>query len=131
MFVRFVCANKQCLVAAREGFLCAAYELHADIHLDPHSHARLEDLLSWFEHHVPVPKRFNRTHSKGWYRRKTKGLSWFKPTAEHALSKSFELVHLLRDNGQVTEVIRTDRVGYIVYEDDVQIVAEPFADTPV
>ncbi|MEO0980041.1 MAG: hypothetical protein AAFY24_22445 [Pseudomonadota bacterium] len=47
------------------------------------------------------------------------------------MSKSFELVHLLRDNGQVTEVIRTDRVGYIVYEDDVQIVAEPFADTPV
>lgn len=131
MFVRFVRANKQCPVAAREGFLCAAYELHVDIHLDPHTHARLQELLCWFDHHVPVPERFNRTDSKGWYRRQTKGLSWFKPTAEHALSKSFELLHLLRDNGHVIEVIRTDRAGYIVYEDDVQIVAEPFADTPV
>lgn len=131
MFVRFVRAKKLSGGAAREGFLSAAYDLHADIHLDPLAHARLQDLLSWFSDHVPVPDRFNKTSSKGWYRIKTMGLSWFKPTAQDALSKSFELVHLLRDNGHFTEVIRTDRVGYVVYEDNVQVIAEPYSDTPV
>jgi hypothetical protein len=32
-------------------------------------------------------------------------------------------------NGFVVEVIREERIGYVVYEDEVQVVAEPFADT--
>lgn len=38
---------------------------------------------------------------------------------------------LLRDNGHPIEVLRTGRVGHVINEDDDQIVAEPFSDTPV
>ncbi len=36
---------------------------------------------------------------------------------------------MLQAHDILTEMIVTDRPGYIVYEDDFQIVAEPFADT--
>jgi hypothetical protein len=32
-------------------------------------------------------------------------------------------------NGYSVALIREERVGYIVYQDDVQVIAEPFADT--
>lgn len=59
-----------------------------------------------------------------------KGLSWFKPTAEMHVAKAFELTELLSRHGFHIEVLKSSRPGYIVYEDDIQIVAEPFFDTP-
>lgn len=32
--------------------------------------------------------------------------------------------------GHATTELRTERVGYVVYEDELQVVAEPFLDTP-
>ncbi|KIC47022.1 hypothetical protein RA28_04745 [Ruegeria sp. ANG-S4] len=130
MFVRFVCPDPVVGMAARSGFFCAAYELNEAQTLDPYSQARLEHLLQWFREHLAVPTRFNSSKSKGAFHRDTRGLSWFKPNASEALSKSYELIALLAENGYVIETLRSDRVGYVVYEDDHQIVAEPFADTP-
>lgn len=58
------------------------------------------------------------------------GLSWFKPTAEQHIQKAHELAAILSELGFVIEILKTDRPGYIVYEDEFQIVAEPFSDTP-
>jgi hypothetical protein len=41
-----------------------------------------------------------------------------------------EVVELLRQHDVVVETILTDRPGFLVYEDDFQIVAEPFSETP-
>jgi len=41
----------------------------------------------------------------------------------------FELKRVMEANGHSVHVVRKNRVGYIVYEDDVQVIAEPFADT--
>jgi len=41
----------------------------------------------------------------------------------------WEIVQILEAHGIVIDVIRTDRPGYIVYEDEFQIAAEPFKDT--
>lgn len=40
-----------------------------------------------------------------------------------------ELAILLEAHGIIVNVIRTERPGYIVYEDPYQITAEPFSDT--
>jgi hypothetical protein len=40
-----------------------------------------------------------------------------------------EIKRVLEGNGYHVHVVREDRVGYIVYRDDVQVIAEPFADT--
>ena len=130
MFVRFVCPTRVEGMAAREGFFRAAYELRESGELDLHTFERLEALLAWFHQHLSVPDKFNKSRSKGAYRRDTKGLSWFKPTSTEALAKSYELISLLEENGYIVEALRSDRIGYIVYEDESQIVAEPFSDTP-
>lgn len=41
------------------------------------------------------------------------------------------LAGLLGAHGYTVEMLKTNRPGFIVYEDDAQIAAEPFADTPV
>ena len=41
-----------------------------------------------------------------------------------------DYTRILNDNGLLTEMLNTRRPGYVVYEDDYQIVAYPFADTP-
>ncbi len=40
-----------------------------------------------------------------------------------------ELKAILESNGCPVTVIREDRIGYVVHEDEFQAVAEPFADT--
>jgi hypothetical protein len=38
-----------------------------------------------------------------------------------------ELVGILQNHGVVVQTLTSDRVGYVVYEDDFQTVAAPFA----
>ena len=40
-----------------------------------------------------------------------------------------ELKRVLEANGHNGPVLQEDRVGYIVYRDEAQVIAEPFADT--
>jgi hypothetical protein len=53
---------------------------------------------------------------------------WFKASAAQHIARIHEIVCILEQNGVFVHVCRTDRPGYIVYEDEFQIVAEPFAD---
>jgi len=76
-----------------------------------------------------VHRRFSRSASKGYYRRATKGIAWFRDDAVEHISRMFELKRVMEANGHSVHVVRENRVGYIVYEDDVQVIAELFADT--
>ena len=130
IYLRFVRPNRIEHLEAREGFFCAAYEMREDPELTEYSSERLEDLLSWFRVNLAVPKKFNRSNSKGAFRRNAAGLSWFKEDAGEVLRKSHELVQLLAEHGYSIETIRCERVGYIIYDDCNQVIAEPFQDTP-
>ncbi len=129
-FIRFVRPNRIEGIGYREGFFCAAYEFRNDPEIDLRSFDQLEAQLAWFRKNLSIPDKFNRSKSKGRYRRNTKGLSWFREDSHEVIEKSFELIQLLKNNGFVIEILRTDRVGTIVYGDDKQVVAEPYADTP-
>lgn len=131
-FIRFVRPKLILGTSAREGFFCAAYALRNDPHCDNITHQRVSDLLSWFSAHLAIPENFSRTSSKGFRNRVfTPGLSWFRDDATIMLDKAFDLTALLTDHGHHVEMLRTSRVGYILYEDAYQVVAEPFGDTPV
>ena len=90
----------------------------------------LAEILTWFDHHLPRPTRFNRTSSKARFHRATKGISWLKAGAHQHIAKMREMAVVMGEYGHIVDQIETDRPGYIVYEDRYQIVAEPFADTP-
>ncbi len=56
-------------------------------------------------------------------------LSWFKDTATVQIAKMHELAQILQDHGIEVDVLRVVRPGYVVYEDQFQITAEPFQET--
>jgi len=130
-YLRFVRSNRIENQGAREGFFCAAYELRSILNLEDYISEQLEDLLSWFRVNLPIPYKFNRSKSKGSRHKNGRGLCWFKEDASEAIGHSYELMSLLQENGYPIEIIHAERVGYIVYEDDQQVVAEPFSDTTI
>jgi len=89
----------------------------------------LRDTLAWFDANLQKPSRFNRTRSKGYYRRTPSGIAWFRDTATECITRMHDLKTVLEAHGYPVAIIREDRVGYVVYEDEQQVVAEPFADT--
>lgn len=129
MFLRFVSLQTLPGMAARQGFFVPAYELREDPTLDPYSRAQLEDILAWFRANLPIPERFSRKDLDP-DTEDTPGLSWFKDEARAHLAASYELISLLELHGHMIETLRSPRPGLIVYEDEYQIVAEPFRDTP-
>jgi hypothetical protein len=125
MYSRFVVSeldedsNKELGVFHAIGHLRATGKLHSyeEIHHD--------QIRQWFNENLKRPTRF--TASKGpFYRKQKKAISWFKDSAEEQLSRVRGLVAILRNQGVIVHMLKTDRVGYVVYEDEYQIVAESF-----
>jgi hypothetical protein len=130
-YVRFVTPKTDPDSGADSGLFILAYSLSNDSVVSAENRQSLRDILGWFEAHLPVPKRFNRTSSKGYYRRATKGIAWFRDSATEHIAQMQKIRRIAEENGHLVEIIRADRVGYITYEDKVQVIAEPFADTPI
>lgn len=128
-FVRFVLPQRDRDSGLCEGLFQLAYRLCEDPAVDEHDRWAARQILVWFEEKVPIPDRFNRTSSKGFYRRTTRGISWFRDTATECVSRMRELTNILHSYGHQVTMISECRVGYIIYEDDFQVVAEPFSDT--
>lgn len=129
MFLRFVTETIDANTGVKRGIFPAAYALHKEGGVAEPDQSALASLLDWFEENLPIPNRFNRTKSKGFDRKATKGISWIRESASEHIAKLWEITRLLERNGCHISMIRTDRPGYIVYEDDIQVVAEPFSDT--
>jgi hypothetical protein len=106
-----------------------AYELSRSTDVNHELQAELSRLLTWIEHNVELPDRFNRTTSKGWYRRETRGISWLRAGAVQHVQAFRSLADVVARCGYEVSEIHETRVGYLIYEDDVQVVAEPFRDT--
>ena len=55
-------------------------------------------------------------------------MCWFKSDALQHIAKAREMSCVLEQSGIYVWTIKTQRPGYVVYEDEYQVVAEPFAD---
>ena len=128
MYLRFEVSELHETSGRGLGVFHAARYLRDDGHLFPYEEAHLEDLIEWFNLHLEKPTRF--TASKPpYYRKKNRAISWFRDSAHEHISRIHEIVTILENHGVTVHMIKADRVGYIVYEDDYQVVAEPFSDT--
>jgi hypothetical protein len=129
MFIRFVLARRHPDSGVGDGAFSLAYELKDSPHVEAADRNQLTETLAWFEKNLETPTRFNRTKSKGFYRRKTRGIAWFKDTATEHLARMHQIKGVLENYGYAVVVLSEARVGYVTYEDTVQVVAEPFSDT--
>ena len=128
-FIRFVLGTAHPDSGVDEGLFRVAYRMREDSAVAESDRHTLGEILDWFERHLPTPSRFNRSKSKGYDRRRTRGIAWFRDTASDCISRMHRLKSIVERYGRAIHVIGETRVGSVVYEDDLQVVAEPFSDT--
>jgi hypothetical protein len=128
MFLRFVTTEVHRESHKEAGLFRAAYRLRDDDMLSAEEEVALKQIYSWFNKNLKEPTRF--TTAKPPYDGKRKnGISWFKDSANEHIDKMREIVDLLERHDVPVRMIKAARPGYIVYEDEFQIVAVPFADS--
>ena len=121
-YLRFVTGQAHPKTGQRAGLFSAAYRLQESGALGAVEQAEIDELLAWFNDHLSRPARFGRA-------RYPHGISWIRADARVQVQRLYALAELLKRHDHVVEVIRTDKPGFIVYQDEVQAVAEPFTDT--
>jgi hypothetical protein len=90
-----------------------------------YEHDHLKNIIQWFNENLERPLKFSRSSHP---HPKNKAVSWFRSTARCHLEKIREMVVILEKNGIHARMVKSQRPGYIVYEDEHQVVAEPYAD---
>jgi hypothetical protein len=128
-FIRFVLVRRHPDSGVEDGTFGLAYELRDSAHVEAADRDVLIENLAWFDKNLETPARFNRTKSKGFYRRKTRGIAWFKDTASDHLARMHQIKAILERYGHPVLMLSETRIGFVIYDDAYQIVAEPFADT--
>jgi len=127
MYLRFVVADIDEDSGKELGVFHAIRELRDAGKLHPHEGEQHDLIRKWFNENLEKPTRF--TASKPpFYRKQPKAISWFKDNAHEHIAHVRSLVTILQNHGVSVQMLKTERVGYVAYEDAHQIVAEPFAD---
>jgi len=127
MYLRFVVADIDEVSGRELGVFHAVRNLRQVGNLYAYEEEHHDSVRQWFNENLERPTRF--TASKPpFYRKQSKALSWFKDSAHEHIARVRELVAILQNHGVPVRMLKTDRVGYVVYEDEYQVVAEPFAD---
>jgi len=124
MFIRFVSSevNRDSHVCA--GLFCAAFKLLDEIVLSDHEYEAVAELMKWFGVNLRGPFEY-RLRSR-W--RAPRSICWFRSTAQEHLARARELAAILEAQDVFIRTIRCHRTGYVLYEDEIQVLAQPFAD---
>ena len=108
------------------GFFWAADYLQKS-DLEVQDRDRLDELVHWFDHNLPIPDYYqdekNRQEAKS-------ATSWFKDTAIEYIDKMNELGRILtKNNVNVERISRKQLKGKKIYEDEFQVTIIPFKDS--
>jgi hypothetical protein len=124
MFLRFIVEEMDEDSLAQAGLFVIAYRLKDARALPASDYHQLDQLLRWFHLNLDRPARFNRSSR---HNRKHKAISWFKPTAVEHIGKARELSRIVIEHAAWVRQISIHKPGYVVFEDEHQIVAEPYS----
>lgn len=128
-YIRFVVHQRDEQSGVETGIFQRAYELRDSAEVTAADRDVIAEVLTWFHDHLNAPERFNRSRSKGHDRRAARGIAWFRSSATEHLQQAHRLKAVLDANGHSVTVVVERRIGYVVYDDAHQVIAEPFAET--
>jgi hypothetical protein len=118
-YVRFVIGRKDDDSHVEQGIFQAAAQAVEWQSIGGCDAEELNELTAWFSENLERPTSFGRDTLR-------LGICWFKTDAAEHISRIWEMVRILERNGIYVKKIRTGKPGYVVYEDEWQVVAEPF-----
>ncbi|TGQ43793.1 hypothetical protein [Mesorhizobium sp. M00.F.Ca.ET.216.01.1.1] len=126
--LRFVTHSTHPPFGHRSGIFKVAYGLSRALPATTSCVEELAEQLIWFENNMAKSTRFSTSRHP---RAQGTAISWVKASAHEHVRRLRLLVALVEEAGHVQiDELRTERPGYIVFEDNHQVVALPFADTP-
>ena len=128
MYLRFVVAEIDEDSERALGVFHAMWNLRNAGKLHAYEEGHYDSVRWWFNANLACPTRFTAAKAP-FSRKRNRALSWFKDSAIDHIAQIRELVEILENHDAHVRTLKAKRVGYIVYEDEHQIVAEPFADT--
>lgn len=119
MFTRFITNRVDRDSNRQQGLIATIEDLQASNRLTPNEDIEATTVLKWLFKHLPMPNRKVPKHA----------VFWFKKGNEDLIAKFLELASISRRHGHPVQEIKTDRPGYVIYEDKYQVGAVPFKDT--
>jgi hypothetical protein len=125
-YLRFVIQDLDEDSGRRQGLFQTLVDIQDRNELYQYEIERIREIGDWFNVNLKKPSSFTRSSKP---RAINKAISWFKDSADEHIAYMREIAAILEGHGVHTEIIRTERPGYIVYEDEYQITAEPFSDS--
>jgi hypothetical protein len=126
MFVRFVAKSRLPGSRCRAGVFYVADLAEERGDLAWLDQLRCDLACSWFDLHLPFPRRFSRSRRPNAH---PAAICWFKADARECIQRARRMAALLNLAGVPIDMLRTHQPGYVVYEDSFQVVAVPFRDT--
>jgi hypothetical protein len=130
MFLRFVSTDVHRESQQELGVFHAAGRLRDSGSLSKDEENVLKEIRDWFSKNLKRPTRFT-SAKPPYYRKRQDGISWFKDSARDHISKMHEMALLLRHHDVPIRMIKTNKPGYVVYEDEYQVIAVPFSDSDI
>ena len=115
-YIRFETQRRCAHFRRRLGVFRTAGELRETTDIPEVTADWLHDALTWFNRNLTVP-----TYACV----DRRGVFWFRSEASDVISRMWELVAILHDEGVGVDIRRTDRPGQIVYRDEQQVAAIP------
>jgi len=121
MFIRFISGEIDEDSHVSAGLFRAAYKLIHEVRLPDYEYDALRQSMDWFDKHLTSPYDF---------RLKPVGLAdrsvcWFRSNAREHLRRAWEMVMILEERDIFIRMIKTETPGYVLYEDEVQVLAYP------
>ncbi len=127
MYLRFVIDKLDEDSGRRQGLFQAISDLEHSQLLQAHEQTQYDEIYAWFRKNLSKPASFTRSTKP---HAKKVALSWYKDTAIEHLQKMRQMGAIVVAHELHVIVLQTARPGFVVYEDQYQVVAEPFQDTP-
>ena len=123
VFVRFVVTERDHRSDQQRGIFTALYALERQGQLESYELAWFREVEDWFNRNLKRPDRL------AWSTRPNapeRAITWLKMSADEHVRNMRQLMALLDQKGVPVEELRTEKPGYIVYEDAHQVAAIPF-----
>lgn len=124
MFIRFVSGEIDDDSHLSAGLFRTVYRLMDEVTLPEYEYLALLEALRWFGLHLQVP--FDYRLEPAW--RADQALCWFRATAHEHIARAWEVITILKGRDIFMRTIRCQKTGYVLYEDEFQVLAYPFAD---
>lgn len=117
MYIRFVVGSESDSPRMQSGLFVEVANLKRKDLLEPYQIKHVNDIFEFFNSNLPCPP-FSK---KKW---SIDAISWFKDTATDHIDKMRDLAVILEENNLIIRVLKTDKPGMILYEDEFQIIAQ-------